>query len=126
MPLGMNKWKARLHDRHLLLRLGREGDPLVLRILLDNPRILGEDVVQWAARRPTPQECIMLIARHRRWALRPKVQEAVTRNPYSPVHVAASYMPVLNSRLLRDIEQDGSLHPLVREAAAENLRVREE
>ncbi len=126
MSLGMKKWRARLQDRHLLSRLAREGDVRVLSILLDNSRVVEDDVVTWAARRPMRQEALLAVACHRRWSLRPRIQEAVARNPYSPAHVAASYMPVFPSKLLRLIEHDASLHELVREAAAENLRLREE
>lgn len=126
MPLGMKKWQARLQDRHILSRLAREGDVRVMSILLDNPRVIEDDVVTWAARRPLRPEALLEVARHRRWSLRPRVQEAVARNPYSPAHVAASYMPVLASKLLRLIEHDASLHELVRGAANENLSLREE
>ena len=126
MPLGTKKWRARLQDRHILSRLAREGDVRVMAILLDNPRVIEDDVVTWAARRPLRSEALLAVARHRRWSLRPRVQEAVARNPYTPSHIAASYMPVLPSKLLRLIQQDASLHELVREAAAENLSLREE
>ncbi len=126
MSLGMKKWRARLQDRHLLSRLAREGDVRVMAILLDNPRVVEEDVVTWAARRPMRADALLAVAAHRRWSLRPKIQEAVARNPYSPAHVAASYMPVFSSKLLRMIENDASLHELVREAASENQSLREE
>lgn len=126
MSLGMKKWRARLQDRNLLARLAREGDVRVMRILLDNPRVIEEDVVAWAARRPMRQDALLAVARHRRWSLRPRVLEAVARNPYSPVHVAASYMPVFTRQLLRLIQHDASLHEVVRESAADNLRLREE
>jgi hypothetical protein len=124
MPLGMKKWKARLHDRNLFPRLAKDGDPNVIRILLDNPRVIEDDVLNWAARRPVHKEVLAIIARHPRWALRRKIQEALARNPYTPVHIAASYLPVLPDQLLQLIRQDGSLHRLVKEAAGEILHLR--
>jgi hypothetical protein len=126
MPLGTKKWRARLQDRDLLGRLAREGDVNVMTILLDNSRVVEEDVVLWAARRPMRPDALLAVACHRRWSLRPRVQEALARNPYAPVHVAASYMPVFTNRLLRRISQDASLHELVRQAASENLALRQE
>lgn len=124
MPLGMKKWKARLHDRNLFPRLARDGDPNVIRILLDNPRVTEDDVLLWAARRPVRAEVMTIIARHPRWALRSKIQEALARNPYTPVHIAASYLPVMPDQLLQLIRRDGSLHRLVKEAAGEILHLR--
>jgi len=124
MSLGMKKWQARLHDRNLLLRLGRDGDAAVVSNVLNNPRITEDDVLLMAARRPVHQRTIMVIARHLRWSLRPRIQEAVARNPYSPAHAAAALMPLLVSRLLTRIRDDANLHHLVREAALEVLALR--
>ena len=124
MPLGMQKWKARLHNRDLLMRLAKTGDPDVVRILLDNSRVTELDVVTWAARRPVPSAVLLLVARHRRWSLAARVQEALARNPYTPVHVAASFMPLFPAGLLKKIRDDASLHELVRGAAVDVLKLR--
>lgn len=124
MPLGVRKWKSRLHNRDLLMRLARTGDPAVIGILLGNPRVTEPDVVNWAARRPASAAALLLIARHRRWALAARVQEALARNPYTPVHVAASFMPLFPAGTLKRIRGDASLHELVREAARDILIMR--
>lgn len=121
MPLGTKKWKARLHDRELLLRLARDADPRVLVVLLDNPKILEADVVVWAARRPCSRESLLLIASHRKWSVRSRVQEALSRNPYCPVHVATGFLPLFTTTLLKTISEEPSLHELVRSAAVEIL-----
>jgi len=124
MPLGTRKWKARMHDRELLLRLARHGDPSVVAILLDNPRVTEADVIAWVARRPALESNQLLVARHRIWSSRPRIQEALARNPYTPTHLAAALLPLLPRPLLREIAMDGSLHVLVREAAREVDRLR--
>ncbi len=124
MPLGMKKWKARLHSRELLLRLARDGDPSVVGILLDNPLVTEDDVVTWSARRPTSPQLLLLVARHRRWSLSPRVQEAIARNPYSPVHVAAAYLPLLTDTVLQKIRSGSSTHEIIRQAATELLGLR--
>jgi hypothetical protein len=124
MPLGMKKWKARLHSRELLLRLARDGDPSVVGILLDNRLVTEDDVVTWAARRPTSPELLLLVARHRRWSLSPRVQEAVARNPYAPLHVAAAYLPLLTDSVLSQVRIGSAAHPILRESADDLLRLR--
>jgi hypothetical protein len=126
MPLGTRKWKARMHDRELLLRLARHGDPSVVTILLDNPRVTEADVVTWVARRPALESNQVLVARHRIWSSRPRIQEALARNPYTPTHLAAALLPLLPRPLLKEIATDGSLHELVREAAREVDRLKGE
>lgn len=124
MTLGMRKWKARLHDREFLLRLGRQYDPAVLAVLLDNPLLTEADVVTWTARRPGHAGCLTLIASHRKWSVRPQIQAALARNPYTPTHIAAALMPLFTRATLREIADDGTLHPLVRAAANEVLVLR--
>lgn len=125
MALGTRKWKARLHDRDLLARLSRDANPSVVEILLDNPKITEDDVVRWAARRPARASALLKLAIHRKWSLRPKVQEAIARNPFAPGHVAASFMPLFGTRLLKQIANDRSLHELVCGAARDVLELRQ-
>ena len=124
MSLGMKKWKARLHNRDLLLRLGRDANPAVLANLLDNPLLREEDVILWAARRPNNAEALMLIGLHRKWSLRPRIQQAIARNPYTPTHLAAAYLPLVPRTILSEMEHDRTLHDLVREGAQDVLAIR--
>jgi hypothetical protein len=124
MTLGMRKWKARLHDRDLLARLSKDKNPSVVLILLDNPKTLERDIVVWAARRPARASALLSLAVHRKWSLRPKVQEAIARNPYAPAHVAASFIPLFPTLLLKQIRLDGMLHGVVRAAAEDILEFR--
>jgi hypothetical protein len=124
MPLGMKKWKARGRDKEVLLRLGQTGLAPVLAILLDNPVVVEEDVIRWAARRPIPARTLLVVARHRKWSLRARIQETLARNPYAPTHVAASFLPLFTDKLLKLIAQDSSLHELVKSGASELLALR--
>jgi hypothetical protein len=124
MTLGMRKWKARGHARELLMRLSRDRDPAVFRILLGNPRLTEDDVLAWTARRPTMPQLQLEVAAHRSWSTRPRIQEALVRNPYTPTHVAAAFVPLLSSKQLRIVHEDGSLHVLVREAARDVMTLR--
>jgi len=124
MTLGMKKWKARLQDHNLLQRLGREDDPAVMAILLDNPRLLELDVVTWSARRPASPAVLLVIATHRKWGVRRAVQEAIVRNPYTPVHVATAFLPLFDAGLLRLVASEPSLHDTVRSTAKRIIEAR--
>ncbi len=124
MTLGMKKWKARLQDRTMLLRLGKEDNAAVMSILLDNPKLVELDVVTWAARRPVKPSVLLVIAAHRKWGVRRAVQEAIVRNPYAPVHVAAGFLPLLDAGLLRKVATEAGLHEMVRNTATRILEAR--
>lgn len=118
VPLGRRKSMARTTDRDLRMRIARDPDPSVVAILLENPRLTEPDVVRVVARRPNLAAIIELVASHPRWHHRYNVLHSVSQNPYTPASLAASMVPFLNRRDLRELAQDAALHVAVQEAAA--------
>jgi hypothetical protein len=124
LTLGHKKALARANrDPDLLARLAAEGDPVVVRELLANPQLTEEFVVRIAARRPCRPSTLRCIWDARRWRSRTAVMLAVARNPYAETALAAGILPVLGAAELREIAEDGALHPLVR-ALADRLATR--
>ncbi len=119
MPLGMQKWKARGRDPDLLSRLAVVPHPDVVSIWLANPRTTEPEVLRVAARRPAASACLMEILRSKRWASRARLQEGLAQNPYTPSHVAAGLLHLLNTPLLEKVALTGVLHEMVRETAKE-------
>jgi hypothetical protein len=118
MTLGHKKALARgRRDPDLLARLAAEGDPRVLRELLDNPRLTEALAVRVAAQRPCRPEALRVVAQHRRWRTRPAVLRAVALNPYAEPEVVLKVLPALGRTDLDAIARDGALHALVRAAA---------
>ncbi len=122
MSLGHRIWKARLHDRRLLESLATDSNPRVIRNWLANPATTELQVLSLASRRPIEVSSLLEIISNTRWSVRPEVQAALARNPYSPPNISSSLLPLLGTKLLREIAKDGSLHPMAQQTAAELLR----
>jgi len=126
LTLGHKKTMARNHrDPDLLARLAAEGDPTVVRELLRNPRLTEDFAVRLAARRPCRPETLRCLFEDRRWRLRPRVAQALVRNPYVETEIALKLLPTLAEREVVDLSRDGNVHPLVRATALRLLELRE-
>jgi hypothetical protein len=127
LTLGHKKAFARARrDPDLLARLAAEGEPAVVRELLQNPQLTEAFVVRIASRRPCRPGTLRLIHEERRWRTRPAVALALVRNPYVETELALKLLPSLGAGDLRDVSRDGVLHPLVRAVAAQLGRARSE
>jgi hypothetical protein len=119
LTLGHKKARARGdRDPDLLARLAAEGEPVVVRELLRNPRLTEELVVRIAARRPCRPETLRCLHDDRRWSARPAVARAIALNPFAEPELVAKLLPRLGTRELAAISADGSLHALVRGLAS--------
>jgi hypothetical protein len=86
VPLGQRKSLARRPDRDTLGRMLLDPHPDVIRRCLSNPRLVEDDVIRLAARRPGRPEVLGEIARSR-WVHRPRVRMTLVMNPATPVEV---------------------------------------
>ena len=110
-PVGVRREWARGRDRDRLDRLLHDRDWRVVRLLLDNPRIVERDVVKVCAMRPTRPEVLQLVATHRRWASSYRVRQALALNPYTPAPIVRRLLPTLMRQDLRLGLQSGVLEP---------------
>ena len=118
ITLGHKKSFARLRrDPDLLARLAAEGDPAVIRELLRNPLVTEAEAVRIAARRPARPETLRALHQDRRWRSRSAVRRALARNPFVETEIALHILPTLPARQVDEMAEDGTLHPVVREAA---------
>jgi hypothetical protein len=125
IPLGVRRSLAKGSEKPVLDKLLLDPDLLVIRHLLDNPRITEEDVIRIASRRPIPGSTLNEIAESRRWVSRRRVRVALARNPYCPTDVALRILGSLPLRELRELRRDGTLHEEIRRHAEEELARRE-
>lgn len=121
-PAGIRASWARGADRNRLDRLLHDRDWRVIRLLLDNPRLVERDAVKIAAMRPTRPEILELVATHRRWASRYPVRVALALNPSTPTHLARRLLPTLQKPDLRLALSASGIDPALREQARELLR----
>lgn len=120
--LGERKALARSsRDRDLLDRLLFDQNPVVIRELLRNPRIIERDVVKLASMRPSTPDRLYEVLRHPKWSAEYRVKKALAFNPYLPVNDAISLLPFLLAQDLREAASDHELHAKVAAAAREML-----
>jgi hypothetical protein len=122
--LGWRKKLARGFDRMKLDRLLFDRHPQVVRLLLDNPRIIERDVIRIAAMRPTNPKNLAEVFRHSRWVRRYRVKVALACNPFTPIDIALSCVPHMMRQNLEYIASSGKIHDSVRDAARQLLEVR--
>jgi hypothetical protein len=125
IPLGVRRSLAKGSEKPMLDKLLLDPDQLVIRHLLDNPRLTEEDVIRIAARRPISGSTLNEIAESRRWASRIRVRVALARNPSCPTDVALRILGSLPLRELRELRSDGTLHDEIRKQAERELARRD-
>jgi hypothetical protein len=119
ISLGRRKAAARntrftSANRDTLDRLLRDRNPAVIRLILQNGRVVEGDVVRMAAQRPANPQCLQCIAEHPKWAQRYAVRKALACNPRTPHPVAERLMRTLMRQDLRFIAGTSNLSERVR------------
>ncbi len=116
---------ARNVGRGALLYLRLDSDPRVLASVLENRFAIEADVIQAATLETGEREdCLVLIASHPRWSVRPGVRSAILRNPDLPVAVALSLLTRASLDDLRGILESPRTTVLVRACAERVLAER--
>jgi len=121
LTVGERRSLARAPTRRAFDKLLSDPHPLVIRQLLENPRLTEDDVVRIAARRPVRPEAVTAIARAERWLKRPRVRLAILLNPGSPPHVAMPLLAACTRSELVEIVHGGDTSKVLRATARELL-----
>lgn len=121
LSLGERKALARRPTRASLDKLAADPHPAVIRALLANAKLVEDDVVRLAARRPALPEVLAEVARTPRWAHRVRVRMAIVLNPDTPFHVAAPFLVLLMRPQLKEVLEASYLSDALRSAARELL-----
>ena len=124
LTLGERKSLARRPDRKMMDRLLRDPHPDVIRMVLANPKVVEEDVLAVAARRPCRPDVLAEIARQPRWAHRPRIRMALVLNPDTPLEIAAPVAGLLLRHELRLVATSPTVAPAVRALCLEHLERR--
>ncbi len=124
LTLGERKSLARKPDREMMERLLRDPHPDVIRQLLANPKLIEDDVLTLAARRPCRPDVLTEIARTPRWSHRPRIRMALVLNPDTPLEIAAPLVGLLVRQELRLVASSTTVAPAVRALCLEHLERR--
>lgn len=122
VPLGVKKSLGRLGNRDLVNRLLHDQEPSVIEQILNNPGLTEDQVVRIAAKRPTSDKVLRVIAQNKKWSSRYRVQRALISNPYTPTEISVRLLTMMMKQDLVEIRDDTSLHIELRKAAAELIR----
>jgi hypothetical protein len=120
LTLGERRSLARRPERAAFEALLRDPHPLVIRLLLANPKLTEDDVVRLVARRPARSEVLREVARAPRWLSRGRVRLTMLLNPGTPAELAIPLVAVCSRVELRELLQSSDT-PAVRRALALEL-----
>jgi hypothetical protein len=121
LTVGERRSLARAPSRTAFDKLLADPHPLVIRQLLENPRLTEDDVVRIATRRPVRPEAVTAIARSERWLKRPRVRLAILLNPGSPPNVAMPLLAACTRTELLEILHGTDTSKVLRSTARELL-----
>lgn len=124
LTLGERKSLARRPDRETMQRLLADPHPAVIHRLLRNPRVLEDDVVRLAAKRPGRSDVLAEIARSTKWVHRPRVRIALVMNPATPPEMAACIVGLLLRPELELVAGSPAVPAAVRAVCVEHLERR--
>jgi hypothetical protein len=122
LTLGERRALARNPARSVIDKLMRESHPMVVSLLLANPKITERDVVHMAARRPAVPEVVGEIAKS--WTRQARVRLSLVLNPGTPPAVSVPLLALLSRPELRQVARAMDLLPVVRATAAEIAEIR--
>lgn len=121
ITLGEKRTLARTRNKDLLDRLIYEPHPLVIRNILENPRMTEHEVLKMVSRRPNNETILSEIYQSERWLRSYNIKISMIKNPYTPVGIAMVLLYFLRKQDLKDVSRDQSLHELITETAGDLL-----
>ena len=118
MSLGEKIAMARRAHRALFPALIAGCDDQILMALLDNPRLVENDLVVLINIGNPPVEFISVVARHQRWGKCYGVRKAIVECPHSPLPLALSVLVQLPKSDQKRLADRDNIPARVRSAAA--------
>lgn len=119
LTVGERRSLARRPNREAFERLLRDPHPLVMRQLLDNPKLTEDDVVRLAAKRPARKEILGVLCQHLRWLVRRRVRLVLILNPGTPAWMAKPLLSACSRAELRLVMSCTELSGCLRATARE-------
>ena len=124
LALGEKIALARIATRGVIGVLRRQNEPLVIRALLQNPRLVEADALAIAIGKGTPPAVLQALAEDARLSLRPALQKALVKNSSTPPATALRLMQRLSTQALKELTQAPHVPTLVKVAALRLVEAR--
>ena len=106
MAAGEKVTLARLAAGQILKVLRNDKDPKVIKGLLENSRLVEEDVLFLVSQSRTPTPVLEEVARDPRWSTRREVRMALLRNPRTPLSATSAFISSLNATEMKALVND--------------------
>jgi hypothetical protein len=120
LTVGERRSLARRPDRRAFEKLLSDPHPLVLRQLMQNPKLTEDDVLVLATRRPARTVALEQIVAAPDWLSRRRVRMAILLNPGTPSHIAMPLVILCTRQELRELADAADI-PLVLRVTAREL-----
>ncbi len=114
--------KGNRDARNILIH---DGNRLVQRFVLQNPRLTDDEVIAIAKNRSVEREMLEVIAKKKEWITNYQVRVALVTNPKTPIAVAMRYVPTLMARDLRQLAKSKNVASAVNGMAKRLVVTRE-
>jgi len=124
LALGEKIALARIATRGVIGVLRRQKEPLVIRALLQNSRLVEADALAIAIGKGTPPAVLQALAEDARLSLRPALQKALVRNSGTPPATALRLMQGLTTQALKELAHAPQVPTLVKVAALRLVEAR--
>jgi len=110
-PLGNKLTLARQGTAAIVEALLKEGQPQVVAVCLDNPRLKEGALHQFLSSGAASAETISQVARHPHWQHRPNLQLAILRHPRTPLIWYTLWLPRLKRGAVKELAHSPRLTP---------------
>ncbi len=122
--LGNKMTLARRGTATLVAELLKEGDPKLVPLCLDSPRLQEIALVQFLNGPQATAETISMLARHAKWKTRPNLRLSILKNPRTPDIWYTLFLPQLRTVDLQGLLSSRRLRPPQKALVSEALQKR--
>jgi hypothetical protein len=104
-------------DREARSILIRDSNKVVSTAVINNPRVMDQEVENISAMRTVSDEVLRLIALNRAWARSYPIIHNLVRNPRTPIPTVIGILPRIRSKDLQNLSQNRNVSEAVRRQA---------
>lgn len=122
--LGQRMTLARRATSNVVAELLKSGEPPLVEICLNNPRLREVAVLQFLNGATATDATISLVARHPKWQMRPNLRMAILRNHRTPRIWFTLFLPRMSSLDVRNLLTSHRLTSTQKNYVKEELRKR--
>ena len=106
--------KGTREERAILVR---DPNRIVAAAVLGSPRLTEPEIEAFAAMKSVSDQVLRQIGTHKEWTKRYGVVSSLVRNPRTPVGVALTMVPRLNTRDMKAVAVDRNVPEVIRRQA---------